>query len=610
MATAEEYASWIVANADKKGTPEFNTVAQAYNLAKSGVVKPKAPIETPQFEKDAAANLEPGIIGQVGRQLGLTARAGIKGLTAIPAVVGDAIGMDSSGAVDRALSMVGLPAPANATERVAQDVAGALSGVGGMAKVGALASGPVQQLLTQNLGTQAAMSAGGAGGSSIARENGAGPIGQLAAGVAGSVAPVAGAAVGQAGYRSLRNILDDFLSAAGNTGAAQRQGGRIAVAAAGERAPQVISALENSTNNVPGSNLTAGQAAVPANSAEFAALQKAVQQANPSAYAGTGVEGAQEAARRALVQEVGQTPQALEAAQAARAADASRNYGAAYAQTVRADPQLAQMAQNPYFQDALTTAQKLAEAKGIDPKNNLTEFLQLVKFGLDKQLGKTGDTALVGEERKAAYAAKKELVDWMGRKNPAYESARQEFAAASKPINQMEVGQELEKTLVTPVGAGERPGVFANAVNNAGRTIKAATGPTGGPRFDKLEEVLTPEQVNKIQMVMRDLTQDAKFEELAGKGAGAVGKTIRRENDVIKQVPTMSSTVKIFNFLTRHLEGLGGDKAMKQLAIDMQSPKKMAQIMRDATPAERMALKEFVMRLGTANAADVKEATQ
>jgi hypothetical protein len=35
MANAEDYASWIVANQSKKGTPEFNTVAQAYKEAKS-----------------------------------------------------------------------------------------------------------------------------------------------------------------------------------------------------------------------------------------------------------------------------------------------------------------------------------------------------------------------------------------------------------------------------------------------------------------------------------------------------------------------------------------------------------------------------------------------
>jgi len=35
MATADEYAAWIVANANKRGTPEFNTVAQAYEEAKA-----------------------------------------------------------------------------------------------------------------------------------------------------------------------------------------------------------------------------------------------------------------------------------------------------------------------------------------------------------------------------------------------------------------------------------------------------------------------------------------------------------------------------------------------------------------------------------------------
>jgi len=35
MATADEYAAWIVNNSAKRGTPEFDTVAQAYQLAKS-----------------------------------------------------------------------------------------------------------------------------------------------------------------------------------------------------------------------------------------------------------------------------------------------------------------------------------------------------------------------------------------------------------------------------------------------------------------------------------------------------------------------------------------------------------------------------------------------
>lgn len=48
MASAEDYANWIVNNADKKGTPEFDTVAKAYQLARS------QPSETPATETPKA----------------------------------------------------------------------------------------------------------------------------------------------------------------------------------------------------------------------------------------------------------------------------------------------------------------------------------------------------------------------------------------------------------------------------------------------------------------------------------------------------------------------------------------------------------------------------
>lgn len=47
MATADEYAAWIVKNADKKGTPEFETVAEAYKLAKATPQAAPAPAAPP-----------------------------------------------------------------------------------------------------------------------------------------------------------------------------------------------------------------------------------------------------------------------------------------------------------------------------------------------------------------------------------------------------------------------------------------------------------------------------------------------------------------------------------------------------------------------------------
>jgi len=54
MATADQYAAWIVANKDKKGSPEFNTVAQAYQLAKDEESSVATPLPaTPEQEVKA-----------------------------------------------------------------------------------------------------------------------------------------------------------------------------------------------------------------------------------------------------------------------------------------------------------------------------------------------------------------------------------------------------------------------------------------------------------------------------------------------------------------------------------------------------------------------------
>jgi hypothetical protein len=51
MAKAEDYANWIVANADKKGTPDFETVAKAYQEAKAAEGMPAAQPADYQFSK-------------------------------------------------------------------------------------------------------------------------------------------------------------------------------------------------------------------------------------------------------------------------------------------------------------------------------------------------------------------------------------------------------------------------------------------------------------------------------------------------------------------------------------------------------------------------------
>lgn len=70
MATADEYAAWIVKNADKKGTPDFETVAQAYRAAKG---EPGAPKGTGSDALDA------------GNAIGTGYQRSMLGLAGLPA---------------------------------------------------------------------------------------------------------------------------------------------------------------------------------------------------------------------------------------------------------------------------------------------------------------------------------------------------------------------------------------------------------------------------------------------------------------------------------------------------------------------------------------------
>ena len=69
MATAEQYADWIVKNKDKKGTPEFQKVANAYNVAKIQEQKTPSATEGMSTGELALAGIGKGFV-DVGRGIG------------------------------------------------------------------------------------------------------------------------------------------------------------------------------------------------------------------------------------------------------------------------------------------------------------------------------------------------------------------------------------------------------------------------------------------------------------------------------------------------------------------------------------------------------------
>lgn len=167
MATREQYAQWIVANADKKGTPEFDTVAKAYaesSAASSGEKKAEAKQRT---------------LGQeVGRQIGLTGRYALEGaggaLDFLASPIRGGLNMLGAniqpGGGNTLANALGLPKPETATERVVGEAsrfaAGAAVPFSGANRLASGGQGTAQEIgrqLAQRPGAQLA-SAGASGG--------------------------------------------------------------------------------------------------------------------------------------------------------------------------------------------------------------------------------------------------------------------------------------------------------------------------------------------------------------------------------------------------------------------------------------------------------------
>jgi hypothetical protein len=155
------------------------------------------------------------------------------------------------------------------------------------------------------------------------------------------------------------------------------------------------------------------------------------------------------------------------------------------------------------------------------------------------------------------------------------------FAAYSKKLDRMEVGDYLSKKLQTPLDK-ERAGAFATAVENAAGTIKRST---GIPRFDKVSDVLTRKEVGTVNNVLADLSRTAKADELARMVRNVetgLPDAARSSPDFLNRYVTLGKAA--FGFLQR-----GNAKAFnEQMAEMLLDPAAMAKFMTLAIPKNRV----------------------
>ena len=257
-------------------------------------------IDNDPISQGAREAMKPSVIEDLGRQTLMTGRH------LLGAFGGDVIA-----------DKLSLPKPQNARERVVGDIARTMAGTAGVASVARQAIPALQgvpqrlaEMLSAAPASQIASAAGAGAGAGLARESGSGPTGQMAAALAGGIAVPVAQNVALGVGRAARNVVDPWLP-----GGIERAVSRTANEAAGHRRADVLRALQNPDDFV-GAQVTAGEAAAKAGSAEFAGMQEVIKGRMPSEYDAIGK--AQAAARAAALRKFGGTPESLQSAEQSR----------------------------------------------------------------------------------------------------------------------------------------------------------------------------------------------------------------------------------------------------------------------------------------------------
>lgn len=483
-----------------------------------GLLPPEKKALLDEAVKRGLVEGQTSMVDQAARQVGLTARYGIEGVTAIPNMVGDVLGLESSKAVSDLLTKAGLPKPEGAKERVVGDVTRAMAGQAGVMKAGDLmakSAGPVVSRVGDFLRSQPQsqiVAAGGAGaGAGTAREMGYGPGIQTVAGLAGGVAaPVAASAV-TAGVgvlgRGVKAAVEPFTKA----GRERVVGGtlkRLATdaGAASER-------MGRASELVSGSRPTTAQAARDEGLLIAERGLASSSQRAGSQFARRSAE--QNQARNALLNELAKDDTALKAAKGVRAGEASGLYSKSFSEAVKPPEELVSLSKRPAFTEAVKRAQAIAAEEGTDlgdPMNTM-KGLHYVKLGLDDIISGARDSSIGKTQQRAIIETQKKLLSIMDDLSPTYKQARSSFKELSAPVNQLESLQGVrEKVLNTGTDAltGERimsAAKFSNVLNKA-------------ESRGELQKVLTKEQFKALESIAADLERGA-LSATSGKAAGS-----------------------------------------------------------------------------------------
>lgn len=412
----------------------------------------------------------------------------------------------------------------------------------------------------------------------------------------GAAAGAGGQAIGRvlgSGFRAGKGLVAPFFKS-GQKGVAART-----LQAFSGNADEAARNMASARELVPGSVPTAAEVS---KDAGIAQLQRSLTNASPQLADDLAQRALdQNAARMAALQGVAGTTEDIASAVSRRAVLGEKLYSKAFSQTVRIDPSLKSLAGRPSMQAAIGRAEKIAEETG-KPLGNLFDKqgkfasvrgLHYVKEALDDAID-TAPTSGIGKtELRAIQQTRDELLKWLEKNNPAYNSARIRYAKASRPINRMQVGQEI---LDRATGSQLRnvrgdftltPSQFARAIKADEKVVKAATGRTANRG---IEALMTPQQNAALAAIKADLERTAAAQNL-GRAVGSNTSQNIVSQDLLRQtigplgLPRSFAESSIANTVMRPMQWamqMPEQGVREQLAKAMLDPKYAAQIIQSS----------------------------
>lgn len=521
MATAEQYAKWIVENQALKGTPEFDTVARAYQSVRGDSnAKYKAMQTKPEVDPTEDMNiLQTGAAG-LGKMMVDTGR-GVKQLLGI----GDQKKLQQTIDQEKEATKPLMDTWGGNIGNIAGQIGLAVLPGGAVARAGNIARAP-GMVAAGNAMMAPPMTLGGLG------------IGAGMGAAQGGIQPVATGET-RAGNMILPAIGGAVVPAIGMAGGAVRgaveplyEGGREAIigralrSAAGAGADDAVRNLQGARELVPGSLPTAAEVA---NSGGIAAMQRAAAAIDPEAYAARGA--AQNTARVSALQDLAGTSGEREFYAAARSATANDLYNKAYEKgiDIRRAPEsgkflpkaevagvrgeITKLMKRPAIQSAIEDARRMAANEGVNLTNpqGSIQGLDYVKRALDDQIKNTTPGS---HEGRILKDLKDRLLTTIDRLSPTYADARNTFTQMSRPINQMDIAQEISDKSINPLTGIMQPQAFARNLSD-----DAAARATGYNRAT-LANTLEPNQLGLLGNIRDDLARSVAAQNM-GRGAGS-----------------------------------------------------------------------------------------